>query len=194
MVDQASFCSALSDALELDIAAVSAKAEGLAKARRLDAVVTPSGAADLLAALLCTQPGNATAAADLPFVGAIHETNGGPELIAPEHPAYGLLDAPLSGFLAALIQSVKHGQRAPRSIDRIDVMGHGESLRACVEIDAPLTLAPGRLSCWFGYRLLPELLSLGPANPTALRRTHSVNGQILDTLAELFSQQDRGTA
>lgn len=177
----------LSNALAVGPDALTECVKGLTASRRIGAFVGSLGAADILAGILCTDSQSGTGAADLPFAGAILKRGTETVQIGPEHPGYAPLNMSFREALGALIVGSACGERPPFSVQRISVEGDGEALRACIVMDPPIPLPTGSLACHFGYREIPELLSLAPAHRTALVCRLEVSGDIVDLLARQFS-------
>jgi hypothetical protein len=165
----------ITQTLDLRREVVQGHLEGLRAAQRIvcdDA--GPVEAADLLAACLCTDPSNATAAYHLPFVGA--ECSG--SLLDPRSADLEAYRCNVGQALAMFLDSreIHFG-----CASEIAVSGQGASLRASITAVSPEL---GRAQLWFGYQPASHLMNAIPRY--GVFHTRSIGSAIVQRLGSLL--------
>ena len=172
----------LSEALCVNASLVETHVKGLRGAGRLqDTDVSAWESADLLCALLSPDPGNATGPYHLPYVGAMLMQDGAFVPVPEGSYLSNLFGVEFGEAVCSLIQAAAD-KPDPPYIGDLQVTGRGETLRATITYQC----VDGVLWSFFGYRMLPELLTQKPDRPLSLQGRLSVDLGITAALGQLL--------
>ena len=177
----------LAGALEVDPMLVDTRVRGLTEAGRLDLDnLGCSDAADLLLAIIGTDPRNVTGPAHLPLSSVLRTQNGNQEIINGGDPRIAYADVEFGHFVADFIQKANLRPTDSSFVKAVSVGGQGNNLVACVSVES----GGISISYWFGYRVLPQLLDLHTHNLKSVYRSATVGGAVLSFIAELLEGKE----